>query len=470
LTNYLHIIVVALYLVLMVVLGIYFARKEVKTSEDFMVAGRRLPKIVLIGTLLATWVGSGTVVGGASFIYQYGPFAAILYFAGAPVGILILYFLADKARSLTKYTVPEMLEVRFGKKTRLISAVFILLAYVGITSYQFIGGGYVLNITTGIPVEVGTLITAFIVIFLATTGGLFSVAYTDFLSSFLIVFGFLIGIPFALSAVGGFEGIAASLPDHKLTWTGGLTIPQIIGFFLPTLLLILGDQNMYQRFSSAKDPENAKKSTIGFFLGDVLVMFLAILLATCSIVLFPNIPPDTAILELAANGFPTVIGSLTLAASVAFIITTGNSYLLSCAGNLVYDLIREFKKSSFTEEKLLSLNRIAVILLGVFAYSLGQFFPSVLSIQMYSYTMYGATVTPTILASFLWKRATTSGALASIITGGLATLFWELILHKPMGWNSVLFSLPLSILALIVVSLLTTPKPLLLDENNQISK
>jgi solute:Na+ symporter, SSS family len=466
----LHIIVVALYLVLMVVLGIYFARKEVKTSEDFMVAGRRLPKIVLIGTLLATWVGSGTVVGGASFIYQYGPFAAILYFAGAPVGILILYFLADKARSLTKYTVPEMLEVRFGKKTRLISAVFILLAYVGITSYQFIGGGYVLNITTGIPVEVGTLITAFIVIFLATTGGLFSVAYTDFLSSFLIVFGFLIGIPFALSAVGGFEGIAASLPDHKLTWTGGLTIPQIIGFFLPTLLLILGDQNMYQRFSSAKDPENAKKSTIGFFLGDVLVMFLAILLATCSIVLFPNIPPDTAILELAANGFPTVIGSLTLAASVAFIITTGNSYLLSCAGNLVYDLIREFKKSSFTEEKLLSLNRIAVILLGVFAYSLGQFFPSVLSIQMYSYTMYGATVTPTILASFLWKRATTSGALASIITGGLATLFWELILHKPMGWNSVLFSLPLSILALIVVSLLTTPKPLLLDENNQISK
>jgi SSS family solute:Na+ symporter len=470
LTNYLHIIVVALYLVLMVVLGIYFARKEVKTSEDFMVAGRRLPKIVLIGTLLATWVGSGTVVGGASFIYQYGPFAAILYFAGAPVGILILYFLADKARSLTKYTVPEMLEVRFGKKTRLISAVFILLAYVGITSYQFIGGGYVLNITTGIPVEVGTLITAFIVIFLATTGGLFSVAYTDFLSSFLIVFGFLIGIPFALSAVGGFEGIAASLPDHKLTWTGGLTIPQIIGFFLPTLLLILGDQNMYQRFSSAKDPENAKKSTIGFFLGDVLVMFLAILLATCSIVLFPNIPPDTAILELAANGFPTVIGSLTLAASVAFIITTGNSYLLSCAGNLVYDLIREFKKSSFTEEKLLSLNRIAVILLGVFAYSLGQFFPSVLSIQMYSYTMYGAAVTPTILASFLWKRATTSGALASIITGGLATLFWELILHKPMGWNSVLFSLPLSILALIVVSLLTTPKPLLLDENNQISK
>ncbi|MDN4075340.1 sodium:solute symporter family protein [Fictibacillus terranigra] len=463
--NYIHITVVALYLVFMIIMGMYYAKKEVKTSEDFMVAGRRLPSLVLIGTLLATWVGSGTVVGGASFIYQYGPFAALIYFAGAPLGIIVLYFIADKARVRAKYTIPEMLEIRFGKKTRLISAVFILLAYVGITSYQFIGGGYVLNITTGMPVEVGTMITAFIVIFLATTGGLFSVAYTDFLSSFLIVFGFLIGVPLALYLAGGFEGLAQNIPEQKLTWNGGLTTAQILGFFLPTFLLILGDQNMYQRFSAAKDPQSAKKSTIGFFLGDVLIVILSITLATCSIVLFPNIAPDTAILELAAKGFPTVMGSLILASCVAFIITTGNSYLLSSAGNLVYDLIKSFKKDAVPEENLLGFNRIVVIILGILAYAMGQFFPSVLSIQMYSYTMYGAAITPTIIASFLWKRATTAGAISSIITGGLATLFWELVLGKPMGWNSILFSLPLSILALIVVSLFTINKPQPLDQN-----
>ncbi|MCQ6268389.1 hypothetical protein M1K46_22640 [Fictibacillus sp. WQ 8-8] len=78
-----------------------------------------------------------------------------------------------------------------------------------------------------------------------------------------------------------------------------------------------------------------------------------------------------------------------------------------------------------------------MIILGILAYAMGQFFPSVLSIQMYSYTMYGAAITPTILASFLWKRATTAGAISSIITGGLATLIWELVLGKPMGWNSI---------------------------------
>ncbi|WP_408010286.1 sodium:solute symporter family transporter [Pseudalkalibacillus sp. A8] len=199
-------------------------------------------------------------------------------------------------------------------------------------------------------------------------------------------------------------------------------------------------------------------------------MGLAIILATCSIVLFPNIPPDTAILELAASGLPIGIGSLILAASVAFIITTGNSYLLSSAGNLVYDLIQGARKNVIAENKLLKLNRYIVILLGVFAYSLGQFFPSVLSIQMYSYTMYGAAITPTILASFLWKRATTPGVLSSIIIGGAATIFWEIGLQKPMDWNSVLFSLPLSVIALIVVSLLTTPTKLKVDPATSIHK
>ncbi|SFK31295.1 solute:Na+ symporter, SSS family [Halobacillus dabanensis] len=446
------------YLLLMVALGIYFSKREVKTSEDFMVAGRRLPRLVLIGTLLATWVGSGTVVGSASFMYQHGPLASILSGLSGPIGIIILYFIADKARMLKKYTIPEMLEIRYGSLVRLIAAIFIILAYIGITSYQFIGGGYILSITTGLPIEIGTIITAVLVIFLATSGGLFSVAYTDFVSSLLIVFGFLLGLPFVLSAVGGFDGLASDLPDHALTWTGGLTAPQLLGYFLPPLLLILGDQNMYQRFSAAKDADTAKKSTIGFFIGDVGIKILTIIFATAAIVLYPNIMSDTSILQVAVSGVPISIGAIILSATVGFVITTGNSYLLSSAGNLVFDLYSRYSRKEVPERRLLTFSRLAVIAFGTFAYVLGAFFPSVLAIQMYSYTMYGAAITPSILASFLWKRATGAGALASIIMGGTATMFWELVLGKPLGWNSVLFSLPLSIIALIVVSLLTKNK------------
>lgn len=453
-----YLVAVILYLILMALIGVYFAKKSVKNSDDFMVAGRSLPLFVVMGTLLATFVGSGTVVGGASFIYQYGPFAAIFNLSGGIVGAIILYFMASKIRQIEIYTVPDLLERRFGKTALYISSVIIIFAFVGITAYQFTGGAYVLQLTTGIPLEIGAIIMCALVIFLTVSGGLFSVAYTDALSAILIIIGFLFGVPFALNAVGGVEGLALSLPEMNKTWNGGLSFPQLLGFFLPLFLLVLGDQNMYQRFSAAKDPNVARKSTIGFFVGSVFVISLTIILATTSIVLFPDIKPDTAILSLAIDGVPLVVGLLILCSAVAFIITTATSYLLSASGNIVSDLIQRSSKSKLSESKLLWYNRVIVVILGVLAYVLGQFFPSVLAIQMYSYTMYGASLTPAILATVLWKNATKAGVISSMIVGGSATMIWEIGLDRPLDWNSVLFALPLSVLTLIIVSLATRNK------------
>ncbi|MCM3243144.1 sodium:solute symporter [Cytobacillus oceanisediminis] len=458
-----YLVAVVIYLVFMALIGVYFAKKSVKNSDDFMVAGRSLPLFVVMGTLLATFVGSGTVVGGASFIYQYGPFAAIFNLSGGIVGAIILYFIASKIRKIEIYTVPELLERRFGKTALYISSVIIIFAFVGITAYQFTGGAYVLQLTTGIPLEVGAIIMCALVIFLTVSGGLFSVAYSDALSAVLIIIGFLFGVPFALNAVGGFEGLALSLPETNKTWNGGLSFPQLLGFFLPLFLLVLGDQNMYQRFSAAKDPDVARKSTIGFFVGNIFVISLTIILATTSIVLFPEIKPDTAILSLAIDGVPLVVGLLILCSAVAFIITTATSYLLSASGNIVSDLIQRSSKSKLSESKLLWYNRVIVVILGVLAYVLGQFFPSVLAIQMYSYTMYGASLTPAILATVLWKNATKAGVISSMIVGGSATMIWEIGLDRPLDWNSVLFALPLSVLTLIIVSLATRNKSVTTD-------
>lgn len=458
-----YLVAVVLYLVFMALIGVYFGKKSVKNSDDFMVAGRSLPLFVVMGTLLATFVGSGTVVGGASFIYQYGPFAAIFNLSGGIVGAIILYFIASKIRKIEIYTVPDLLERRFGKTALYISSVIIIFAFVGITAYQFTGGAYVLQLTTGIPLEVGAIIMCALVIFLTVSGGLFSVAYSDALSAVLIIIGFLFGVPFALNAVGGFEGLALSLPEVNKTWNGGLSFPQLLGFFLPLFLLVLGDQNMYQRFSAAKDPDVARKSTIGFFVGNIFVISLTIILATTSIVLFPEIKPDTAILSLAIDGVPLVVGLLILCSAVAFIITTATSYLLSASGNIVSDLIQRSSKSKLSESKLLWYNRVIVVILGVLAYVLGQFFPSVLAIQMYSYTMYGASLTPAILATVLWKNATKAGVISSMLVGGSATMIWEIGLDRPLDWNSVLFALPMSVLTLIIVSLATKNKNVTTD-------
>ncbi len=450
-----YLLVIFAYLLLMGGLGIWFAKRRVHTGDEFMLAGRSLPLWVMMGTLLATWVGSGTVVGGAAFTYQHGPLATVFFYAGVPIGIVILYFfLAEKVRDLATYTIPEVLERRYGPAARVLAALCILFAYVGITSYQFIGGGYVLHLTTGIPVDLGSAITAVFIVFLALTGGLFSVAYTDALSALLILFGLVVGLPFAMAHAGGL-GFFHDLPPTRRTWTGGLSTVQTLGYFLPLLMLILGEQNMYQRFAAARDSATAKKSNIGFFVGAVVVLTLATLMSSTAVILFPDITPDTAILRVALGSMPFVVGAPLLAAAVAFIVTTGDSYLLSCSTNVTHDFWVRFVDPDASQTKRLWITRGVVLFLGVVSWVLGTFFPSVLSIQMYSYTMYGAAITPAVLAAILWKRATPAGGVASIVLGGAGTLFWEIGLHKPGDLNSILFSLPLSVIALVVVSLVT---------------
>lgn len=452
-----YLIAVIVYLLIMAGMGVYFAKNSIQDSDDFMVAGRSLPLFVVIGTLLATFVGSGTVVGGASFIYQYGPFAAIFNLSGGIVGAIVLYFIADKVRNSEMYTVPQLLEKRFGRVTRFIASIIILFAFIGITAYQFTGGAYVLQLTTGMSLEWGAIVICLLVIFLTLSGGLFSVAYTDALSAVLIIIGFLIGVPFALNTAGGLEGLSLSLPEHTKTWNGGLSFIQLLGFFLPLFLLVLGDQNMYQRFSAAKSAKVAKNSVLGFIAGNFLVIGLTIILATTAIVIFPEIEADAAILTLAVEGLPMFVGILILCSAVAFIITTATSYLLSASGNIVYDLFYFIrgKKEPLTKKQTLWFSRGTVVIIGLLAYVLGRFFPTVLEIQMYSYTMYGASITPAILAALMWKKATTAGVLTSMLLGGGSTLIWEMVLNRPNDWNSVIVALPLSVVSLIIVSLLT---------------
>ncbi|WP_110643882.1 sodium:solute symporter family protein [Salinicola sp. CPA57] len=447
------------YIVLMVVIGLYFSRRKVHDDTDFIVAGRSLSTLVLTATLLATFVGSGSIVGGASFVFQHGPGAAIFFFAGTPIAALVVYFLlAQKMRRSRATTIPGLIEERFGPTARSIASLIILLAYVGIVSYQFTGAGQALNLAFGLPVWQGVLIAAAIMIGLATMGGLVSVAYTDYLSAVIIFGSMLIAAPIVLTRLGGLGEMMDALPATHHTLLGGLSPWQALGYFLPLFLLILGDQNLFQRFAAARDPATAKKAAMGLVIASIACTSLIVLLVCATRVMFPDITPSTAMMTLAREGLPTVVGGLLLASLVALLLTTGNSYLLSASASLTQDILGGLLKLDIPARKALLVNRLTVVGLGILAWVLGAFFPSVLAMQMYSYGMYGAAITPVFLAALLWPRATPAGALSAMIVGGVVTLVWEIALGKPMGWNSVLVAMPLAAVTLIGVSLASRPR------------
>ncbi len=456
-TTYLAIILS--YLLFISVYGVYLNKKYIKSSDDFVQGGQRFPLPILIGTLLATWMGSGMLTGTANFIYTYGPLAGALHLIGEPIGLLLVaMFLSQKAREKTKYTIPELIEEKYGPTARVILAFCIILSYIGIVSYQFKAGGYILNITTGLSVETGTIISALFIIFLAVIGGIVSVAYTDAVGTLIIFSAMIIALPIAISQAGGIGAMIEAIPPAKMSVTGKLSSIQMLGYILPTVFLVLGEQNMYQRFGSAKDAKTARKSGIGLFWLGLLLDVLVLGVVTTAIVLYPGlVDPDTAFFEV-AKGLPLIIGGFILASAVALFITTANSYLLSASTNITYDFYLRFFKKDASDKNKLNVSRISIVVLGVAALIIGAFFPSILGMQMYAYSIYGASVTPAFLGALFWKKVTKAGGLTSIISGGLTVLIWEIMLKNPLDINSIIIAGPISILSLIIVSLLTQDK------------
>ncbi|MBN8209629.1 sodium:solute symporter family protein [Bacillus sp. NTK071] len=445
------------YGILMVGLGIYFSKK-VSNSEDFILAGKGLGALVLTGTLLATWTGSGSISGGeTSMAYSYGIIPAFLMAIPTIVGILVLYIIAPRIRAFGKYTVSSILEEKYGSFARMLAGIIIILAYVGIVSYQMKGFGFILNLTTGISVETGTIIGAALIIFLATIGGLRSVAPTDAISAILMVLGLAITLPTIFVIAGGWDNILANVPEDHLTFSGQLSNIQLLGYLLPSLFLLLADQNMYQRLASSSGDQSSKKAQIGWLVAMLLISPTISLIAFAARSLFPNIDPGMALMATTVV-MPTFVGGILLTAATAFIITTGNSYLLSAATNVTYDIFGKYLNKDATDRQLLVMTKWFIVILGVLAYIIISFFPTVLSVQMYAYTVYGAGITPAVLAVFFWKRVNIYGGVSSMIAGVVTTLVWEIPLAKPFELNSVLFAVPVAVIVLIIVTLATSNK------------
>src|SRR4030042_488420 len=139
---YLYIILA--YLLVLAVLNFIRARR-IKSQEDYQVAGRSLKWQVMVFTLICTGSGSGTFISGAEFAAKAG-ISAIWLSAGAWVGIILIYFLAGKIQHFGQFTIGDILEVRYGPAARLFGAIALILSFISIVSYQFVAGGFILNV------------------------------------------------------------------------------------------------------------------------------------------------------------------------------------------------------------------------------------------------------------------------------------------------------------------------------------
>lgn len=482
-----YVLAILVYLLALIGVG-YYKSRVVRSGDDFMVAGRTLPWYILVGTLLATWIGNGSLFGGAGLGFRNG-LAGLWSSAGAWLGIVIVYFIARRIRNFGQVTVPDIFEVRYGRAAGVLATITTMIAYLTIVSYQFRGGGRVLAIVTdgGITVEVGIVITAVFAILYTVLAGMLSVVYTDVVNGVIMVIGVIGALLFLVPAVGGLDAIIASAEaagkwelfgnwaDERATVDSGPIIA--ISFLIPTMLLLMGDANMYQRIFSAQDGGQAQKAVFFWVIGVVVLeSAISLLGLTGSVAAEQGLITDlfdegrtateNVIPAAARQALPLVLGMVLVATMMAIVISTADSFLLVPATNLTRDVIQRFFVPEMSSRAVVLTSRFCVLGLGVMAYLLVEQFPTILDAAYTAYLIYGAAITPPLLAAFLWKRTTGMGAVASIATGALVTLVWTFYLSEQpyyATWSPFLQevtypAVTLSLLALVGISLLT-PKP-----------
>jgi SSS family solute:Na+ symporter len=452
------------YLAILVALGLAQTRK-LKTGDDFLVAGRTLPAHVLVFTLLATWIGSGSLFGGAGLGYRAG-FPALWQSAGAWIGIALVYFLAHRVRRIAKYTMPDILELRYGTTARTLATIVVVIAYTTIAAYQFRGGGRLLSLVSGIDITQGALITmAFCVIYTAVAGML-SVAYLDLGNGVAMLLGVGLAAAYMVADQGGLSTALGALRPDQVSLFGTLDPWRDAGaLFLPTMLLLMGEANMYQKFFSARDERAARVAVIGWIIGTIVVETLIVSVGVFGSSSIPGLSvadSEAIVIRAASELMPPVLGALLLCGAAAIIVSTANSFLLTPASALISDVYKKSINPAATDQQVLLYTRLMVLVLGLIGFVALGFFATILEMALWAYTMYGAAITPALLAAFLWPRVTRAGGVASILTGMVTTLGWEIYARQAGGYPyevaTVYPALAFSLIALVGVSL-ATPKP-----------
>jgi SSS family solute:Na+ symporter/sodium/proline symporter len=241
---------------------------------------------------------------------------------------------------------------------------------------------------------------------------------------------------------------------------------------------------MYQKFFSAKNESAARKAVVGMVAGIVIIEVALALLAIVGRAAFPDLMEstsivgragsETVILYIARHGLPIAGAAILLAAAVAIVLSTGNTFLLVPSTNVSRDLYQRFVNPEASEPRMLLVQRLSIAAFGVLALLLITQFDTILAMALYAYSLVGASLTPALMAAFLWRRVTVAGGVACL-AGGLVTLLGIAVLSR-LGTD---FSLTLGGTAfdfassdyivipgvlvstglMVVVSLLTSPSP-----------
>ncbi|APE31552.1 sodium:solute symporter [Halomonas aestuarii] len=418
-------VMIALYFLLMIGIGVYSAVR-VKDSEDFAVAGNKIIWPVLFATLSASFLGGGSSLGRAGQTFSDG-----YVFLFAASGFAIQTFLSGWliAPRLKRYpgaqTLGDIMQAHYGSGARLISAVLSLVFCVGILGAQALAIGTIFQAILGTSITTGILLGMVIVMVYSVAGGMWAVIQTDVVQFLLLGVFLPVTLIIGLQQVGGPAELVAGLPDGHFSVMGSYEITTFVTIFIAFMLGEALVQPYAQRAFCAPNPKHAQK---GYMLAGVFgLMFFTVTatLGVLAVVMFPDISPDQALPTLVKNILPVGITGLVLAALLAVVMSTADSYLNSTAVVFVRDIYSRHINREASSKQHLKIERWVSLLVGVAATLFALTATSIVDALLMSYALWAPTMIIPLVGAVLFDVMSKRAALSAIVLGGATTALWN---------------------------------------------
>ena len=464
---------VAIYLVVMLIIGLYSA-KRAGTAADFIVAGRRMPIWICSVTIIATWFGGGTMMGASGAAYEGGLLGVIADpFGGALALFLVGFFFVRIFRRLRLLTFIDFFQNRYGKTAATIAAIGSISSNIGWTGALLVAFGFVFQSLTGIPMEIGILGGAVVVFIYTVAGGMWAVALTDFVQMVVIAIGLVMLLVVVLIDVGGWGNIGPHLPEDTFRMVPLENAPGIwLTYFRAWVIFGLGDvtaQTLLQRAFSAKNEQVAQNS---FYLAGFGYLSLGMIPVTLGIIASVTMPgltdPETVIPELAIAHLHPVLIAIFVGALLAAIMSSADSALLAAASVFSINILPLFKPEASDRLKLIA-TRVAIPLFGCIAVYVALEVQVVYDLILDANSVILVCVTIPFIVGIWWPRANRTGALASMAMGFLT--WFATILFAPELPGDLLGLMAGLVTVLIVVPLtqqIDPPRRLLNSEGEEV--
>lgn len=498
------IIVVAIYLLIIIALGLWVSRKKngkEKSAEDYFLAGKSLPWWAIGASLIAANISAEQFIGmsGSGFA---GGFAVASYELMAALTLIIVakFFLPIFIKQGI-YTIPEFVERRYSTQLKTILAVFwlALFIFVNLTSVLFLGGkaiDTIVGLGDGSLIIPSIIILALIAACYSLYGGLSAVAWTDVLQVFMLVLGGIITTIIALNAVSP-DGTILQGAQHVKDVAGDrfdLILSKDNPEYknLPGIMMLIGglwvanlyywgfNQYIIQRAFAAKSLPEAQKGLVFAGFLKMLIPFIVVIPGIIAYVMFTDgthgavsaftmadgsLNNDNAYPWLISTFIPVGLKGLVLAALVAAIVSSLASMLNSASTIFTMDIFKPYwapkwEKKHNKPVNLVNVGRItaavALVVGCLIAPALGNVG------QMFQYIQeYTGLVSPGILALFLlglfWKKTTNKGAIAGVILSIPIALALKFLPIDMPFIDQMFYTCILTMVIIILVSLTTCP-------------